>query len=137
MKRCGKCGSELPAGATGYTPCQVCTVRDGVGADFFECECGQTVPIHQSVRVMRKTSQRIERVCSKCATEGACQAGAHVIQTPLKEGWDPELWQFEPVPEDFPKGYCSACKQQMYFDGKRWGRMDWTVLAGAWEKARA
>lgn len=130
---CGTCGKKTEDPL--WTTCQACTVRGRVGADVFECECGESVPIHQSVRVMRKDTHRIERVCSKCATEGACKAGAHVIQTPVKPGWEPSKWEFEPVPDDFPKGYCSACGQQMYYDGKRWGRMDWAVLATAWEKA--
>lgn len=133
VNRCTKCGTETEPT---WKTCQACTVRERVGADYFECDCGQTVLMHESVRVMRKDTHKIERVCNRCATEGACRAGAHVIQTPAKAGWNPAKWGYEPVPDDFPRGYCSGCDQQMYFDGKRWGRMNWSVLAEAWDKAR-
>lgn len=128
--RCKTCGDEVPRG---WTSCARCTVVKRVGAEIFECECGQVVPIEESVRMMRKDTHKIERVCNKCVTEGACKAGNHVIQTPRKPGWDDSAWTFEPVPESFPKGFCSVCRQQLHFDGRRWARMDWVVLAQAWD----
>ena len=134
--RCRKCNAMI---RPEWRTCEKCTVVERTGADVFECDCGQVVPIHESVRMMRKDTRAIERVCTTCATEGACRAGRHTIVTPNRGDWNDEDWTFDPVPDNFPKGFCTACHQQLHYDSesKRWTRMDWHVLASAWETARA
>lgn len=129
---CHVCGEPKAALSS---VCQRCNLADRVGADYFACDCGQTVPIHESVRMMRKPSHRIERVCKDCAAQSSCcTAGSHPIVTPIHRDWDAAKFTFAPLPDGFRPGVCSSCGMQVFWDGKRWARMTWLVLADAWEK---
>lgn len=111
-------------------------VADRVGADVFECSCGNVVPIHRSVRMMRKETGRIDRVCDLCSKgEPACSSNKkHSIVTPQHKDWNEEAWSFNPCPDELIRGVCSTCKLEMTYTGERWTRMTWPALAQAWEK---
>jgi hypothetical protein len=132
---CNNCYRKRKAGQL-PDPSKAKLVADRVGADFFECECGQTVPMNESVRVMRKKTGRIDRVCVACNAD-TCTQDRHSIVTPQHKDWDEaceQSWSFQPVPESLLRGICSQCKLEMVYDGKRWRRMTWPALAEAWEK---
>jgi hypothetical protein len=131
-KYCGVCKNLL-----GISGCERCTVRERTGADVFECDCGAVVDMADSVRMMRKPTNKIERVCKDCSKQGTCRAETHSLRTPQHRDWEPARFTFTPLPDDFPVGYCHACGMQMYWDGRRWSRMTWTILADAWEKSDA
>lgn len=132
--RCPVCDQP---GATSTGRCERCYVADRVGADMFECDCGARVVMVDSVRMMRKGSHKIERVCKDCSLQGTCAGGTHPVVTARHKDWDPTKFTFQPLPDGFQAAYCSVCGMAMYWDGQRWSRMTWTVLAEAWEKADA
>lgn len=114
-------------------PNQEGLVADRVGADYFACDCGVVVKIIDSVRLMRKSTGRIERVCQECRAMDAdpCRKD-HAVTTPLREQWVEAAWTFLPFPEDLIRGICSRCKMELYFHEDRWLRMSWPALAYAW-----
>ena len=134
---CGNCGVTFPRPVDGQARCQNCRVAERVGADWFECDCGDRVPIHESVRLLRKSSSKIERVCIKCSQDGACAKDKHAIVTSQHKDWQESRWTFQPAPESLQRGVCSRCDVQMHWDGQEWRRMTWTVLADFWEKTDA
>jgi hypothetical protein len=134
---CKVCGADMKRPVDGQPRCQNCRVAESVGADYFACDCGDTVPIAQSVRLMRKNSGKIERVCVRCSQDGACAADKHAIVTTKHKDWDEAKWTFQPVPDSLQRGVCSRCDVALYWDGKDWRRMTWLVLADMWEKADA
>lgn len=136
-RTCQRCGVVAEVVDAANPRCQNCRVADSVGADYFQCDCGDTVPIAESVRLMRKGSGRIERVCMKCSQDGACARDKHAIVTTKHKDWDEARWTFLPVPDSLQRGACSRCTVQFFWDGGEWRRMSWTVLAEHWEKADA
>lgn len=134
---CQRCGVISDVVDQANPRCQNCRVADSVGADFFACDCGDTVPIAESIRLMRKSTGRIERVCMKCSQEGACAKDKHALVTTRHKDWVEDRWTFQPAPEALQRAFCSRCEVQMYWTGADWRRMTWTVLADFWEKADA
>lgn len=114
-------------------------VAERVGADYFACDCGAVVKIVDSVRLMRKSTGRIERVCQECrAMEADPCRKDHAVVTPQRAQWVEAAWTFLPYPENLIRGVCSRCRMELHFvmasvpEGGGWQRMSWAALASAW-----
>jgi len=110
-------------------------IADRVGFDSLECDCGLVVPVSESVRVMRKSTGTITRVCKQCEAKETCKVNTHHLVTPQHRDWDEGRITFQPIPDNLKVAFCSTCGLEMRWDGERWRRMTWAVLAEAWANA--
>lgn len=142
---CRRCALDYQRGKASQLPQPIKQqqIADRVGADVFVCDCGNTVPISLSVRMMIKDGGRggrTERVCYDCSIVNdagrACRRLAHqTVMTPKSEAWDSGAYPFSPLPDDLTPGVCLDCGETLYWNKDRWTTMTWQVLAEAWERS--